>query len=735
MSLKHACFALLCAVIFAHDAAAAPHKRALLVGINDYSASHLPSLGPAAPERDWPPLGGAVNDVEAMRQLLVALRGFALQDIVTLTDEAATRAAILRAIETQLVATAAEGDIVFFYYAGHGSQVRNSRSDEPDHLDESIVPADSRRGAPDIRDKELRRLFNRVLDRGARLTVMLDDCHSGSGARGLPTGAVARGIKPDQRDVADGADAGPRPESRGAVVIAASQDFEDAREKRDDRNNLHGAFTWGWMRAMRDAAPDESAFEMFLRTQARLRTEMPFQEPVFAATASARNTPFLGTRDERRSARGDERTRVAVAKLLANGNVLLQGGWANGLSAGSVLRVAGDPRTRVRVTALVGLGNAEARVEEGRVDAGTLLEPSGWLAAPARPLRVALPQVALGEVSIGGLARALTRIAAQRGLRWIHDPTATTPQYVLRRGNEQWELLRPRGASTAFTPDTDGAENAVRAVPEGASLFVQLPAPQAIVERLAIPPNDVANDPAEADYILTGRFVNGRLAYAWIRPGVTRADRRKSGLPVRSAWTSDAETLRDTALRLRRIAAWQLLDSPPAARSPYHLALRRAHDNALVHGTSVMGHERYQAVLRGVNLPPRVDGRFVYLFVIDSRGQSILLYPRAASGSVENRFPIDPSVAPPAEIPLCAFEVSPPYGVDTYVLLTTDQPLPNPSLLEWNGVRSNGTRPSTPLEELLASLGSSTRAVVTPSNWSIERTTWESTPQKRGGGV
>jgi uncharacterized caspase-like protein len=735
MPLKNVGLALICGAMLVRSAAAAPHKRALLIGINDYSASRIRPQSPPAPERDWPPLSGAVNDVDAMRQLLVLLQGFAPQDIVTLTDQAATRNAILHAIETQLVAPAADGDVLLFYYAGHGSQVRNSRSEELDRFDESIVPADSRRGALDIRDKELRRLFNRILDRGARLTVMLDDCHSGSGARGLPAGAVPRGIAPDRRDVADGADAGPRPEARGALVIAASQDFEDAREKQDDQHKMHGAFTWAWMRAMRDAAPGESAFETFLRTQARLRAEMPFQEPVLAATISARNTPFLGTRAERGVERRAERGRIAVAKLLPNGNALLQGGWADGLAVGSVLRVPGDPRTRVTVTTLLGLGNAEARIEQGRIDSGMLLEPVGWIAAPARPLRVWMPRVAKGEVSIAGQARLLTRMAEKRHVRWIHDPAVTTPDYLLRRGEAHWELLAHGVVVRELAPDGGGAEEAMDAVPAKASLFVQLPAPVAFVERLAIANADLAANPADADYILAGRFLNGRLTYAWVRPGVTRADRRKCGLPVRSAWTSDAETLRDTALRLRRIAAWQLLDSPPAAHSPYHLALRRIDDNALVHATSVAGGERYRAVLRGVNLPPRVDGRFIYVFVIDSRGRSILLYPRAVSGSVENRFPIDPAASPPEEIPLAAFEVSPPYGVDTYVLLTTDQPLPNPSILEWNGVRLAGTRPSTPLEELLAQLGSSTRSIVTPSNWSIERTSWESTPQKSGGGV
>jgi hypothetical protein len=729
MSLKTICLALICAATLATPASAAPHKRALLIGINDYTAAHLARQATAA-ERDWTNLSGAVNDAESMREMLVLLHDFAPGDIVTLTDQAATREAILHAIETHLIAQAAAGDIVFFYYAGHGSQVRNTQSDEPDQLDESIVPADSRRGAPDIRDKELRRLFNRILDRGARLTVMLDDCHSGSGARGLPAGNVVRGIKPDLRDVADGSNGGPRPEHRGALVLSASQDFEMAGETLDrEDQKMRGVFTWAWMRAMRDASPGESAFDTFLRAQARLRAEMPYQEPVIAATASTRQTPFLGARDVRA-----ERAVAAVVKIRPGGSLQLHGGWANGFSVGTELRSPRDPRVRITITALVGLGESEARIDEGHVEGGALLRPVDWVAAPARPLHFCVPRVPWSELPIAGIAHLLRIVAARRDIRWINDPTLTTPDQVLRRRAGHWELVARAGVRS-FSGEDGGAEDAVNSIAAGSSLFVQLPASAALADQLMIAPRDITSNPADADYILSGRYTNRRLTYAWVRPGVTREDRRKCGVPVRSAWVNDAETLRDTAVRLQRIVAWQSIDSPPVSRSQYHLALRRDRDQTLVRGSRLAGRERYRAVLRGQNLPPRVDGRFSYVFVVDSQGESKLLYPYTASGSVENRFPIDPD-SPPEEIPLARFEVSPPYGIDTYFLLTTDQPLANPSILEWSAVRQPSAKPSTSLERFLASVGGETRGpVVTTSHWSIERTTWESTPPKRGAGV
>src|SRR6185369_10186778 len=194
MLMKTAIAWSLATCLFAVSGFASPgHRRAVLVGINDYSASHT-----TAGARDLSNLNGAVNDVLLLKEMLVVLYGFERRDVVTLTDQEATRTAILGAIDRHLAAPASAGDVLLFYFAGHGSQAPNSLSDEADKLDETIVPADSIKGADDIRDKELRRRFNRILDRGARLTVILDDCHSGSGARGLPTGIRPRGIRPDR---------------------------------------------------------------------------------------------------------------------------------------------------------------------------------------------------------------------------------------------------------------------------------------------------------------------------------------------------------------------------------------------------------------------------------------------------------------------------------------------------------------------------------------------------------
>lgn len=667
--------------------------RALLVGINDYTASRVVPrpTGKPAPGRDWPDLSGAAGDANAMHELLTLVYGFAPNEIVTLTDQAATRVAILDAIERQLVTPAAKGDVVFFYFAGHGSQVRNSLSDEPDLLDESLVPADSRAGAADIRDKELRVLFNRILDRGAQLTVMLDNCHSGSGARGLPTSARPRGIKPDLRDVADPIHRMPRPEDRGALVLSAAQDFGTAWETRD-RGVMHGTFSWAWMRSLREAASGEAALTTFLRAQARMRAETPFQDPVLAGTSDARLRPFLGERIDRRA----ERPVVAVERTRSDGTVMLQGGWANGLSINTELRVADAPDVRLTVTAIDGLGRSEARVLTPRkLTPGTLLEVAGWSAPPTHPLRVFVPHVDRSAAAIAAAARAMFEQAKQHRVQWVTNPLDVTPTHVV----------------------TSLDASAIANVPTDARVFAQLPAPAALVRALDLGAEfETTSSADDADYILAGRLVAHRLTYAWIRPGVRAADRRKTGLPLCSDWIApDADAaprFRDAALRLRTIHEWQLLESPPGAAFPYHLDLRRVSDDELPRDAVVSGGERYHLVLRAGSamLAKNVRPRYLYVFVIDSFGRGVLLFPK--NGSVENRFPLD-GAPPEIELRDAAFEVAPPYGVDTYYLLSTDEPLPNPWILAGDAVRSR-----------------SVRDLALPS-WSIERSVYESvSPQK-----
>lgn len=722
------------AILTAAVSPAQAARRALLVGINDYSASRLPAAANAVRPHEVPDLDGAVNDVVMMRDLLVALYGFSHSDVTVLTDQQASRDAILRALDTRLVAPTQKGDTVVFYFSGHGSQVRNSLSKEADRLDESVLPADSRRGARDIRDKELLAIFTRILDRGARLTVILDTCHSGSGARGLDGGLRHRGVEPDLRDVADPFDA-PAPESRGALVLTAAHDFDLAFEMRDEHGNIRGAFSWALARAMRDADCGESTRETFLRAQARLHAERPAQEPVLAGDDTALHAPLFGLRTDRR----EQRAIIAVQRATGPATYRLEGGWASGITVGSELRLPHRPEVRLQVRELLGVGHAVAELTAGnaRLLPGTLLEIETWAAPPTPPLRLWAPRA---PNALTAAAEMLRGEAERRGICWIDDPTVTTPAHLLRWRGE-WELVTQGRSSRVGTGAPLGS------VPSGSSLFVQLPVTEDVFRSLrGINGVDLVPDPENADYILAGRLRRGRIEYACVRPFVTEAERARSVLPVRTAWTAAAQSaaLRELVVRLRIVHSWQDLRSPAGSSWPYALAVRGEGDGMLMEDGPLIGNEHYKLVLRRRPLPDShpVYARYLYVFVVASDGSSTLLFPPPPLGSVENVLPVTqepgrPIENPPDEIALtkAPFVVGKPYGIDTYFLLSTDEPLPSLDGLKWRGVRAPNDRRTSALEELLAEVRTGKRSasdsIRTPANWTIDKVTFEAVPPRR----
>jgi hypothetical protein len=461
-----------------------------------------------------------------------------------------------------------------------------------------------------------------------------------------------------------------------------------------------------------------------------MRAETPFQQPTIAGTVDSHTAPFLGTRIDRR----DDRIVVAVQKMRSDGTVLIEGGWANGLSVGSELRGRASA-ARFTITALRGVTECEARLQSGTMpQSGALLEVTAWAAPPVRPLRIWTPRSPHTLKDIATMAHSLSTEAAAHGVRWITDPIDVTASHLLRWSGNDWELLSE--GSIEHLGQNAAAIAAMARLSPGSTLFVQFPPPGELVDHIAVEGVEQAPAAEEADYVLAGRYTGHHLSYAWVRPSVKKSDRRKTGLPLRTAWIAERKNnngLRDTAptlhaslLTLRRIHGWQLIESPPSDRFPYQLAARRARDGMLVtDGGAIIGGEKYELVLRVISQPPpaNIPKRYIYAFVIDSNGRSTLLFPPPSAGSVENHF--QPTAAD-TEIALgesSAFGASPPYGVDTYFLLTTEEPLPNPSILEWDGVRA--PEALTPLEQLLLQ---PTRALgaALPTKWSIIKTTFES---------
>ncbi|MBN3882016.1 MAG: caspase family protein [Nostoc sp. JL34] len=102
-----------------------PRKLALLIGINQY-----PKI---------PVLSGCLTDVELQRELLIHRFGFQGSDILTLTEEQASREFIEAAFLDHLSKQAKPGDVVVFHFSGYGSRIKLETS--PDTMQNALVSA------------------------------------------------------------------------------------------------------------------------------------------------------------------------------------------------------------------------------------------------------------------------------------------------------------------------------------------------------------------------------------------------------------------------------------------------------------------------------------------------------------------------------------------------------------------------------------------------------------------
>ena len=334
-----ALLALLATTASVAQLAAAPTagvKRALLIGINRY--------------KSVPGLQGSVNDVDTMREILITRWGFAAGNIVMLTDEQATRANMISALNL-LVQQAGTDDTVYFHYSGHGSQVQDLNGDEADGLDETIVPQDGRSsGIPDIVDDELDAIFSRLRARSA--VIVLDSCHSGTATRALDI--RARSFPKDTRlDLYRAGVAGtttrgimPLKHSR-FVVMGGAADNEEALDGPVE-GRYHGFFTYALAHSLSTAGSNVSPREVMngvTRELARIQTtfgrsSMP--EPQLEAPIEALDRPLFAPLAAAAAGAPVASAPPAAARLAwlavvpaASGQVLLLNGVLLGAAPGS----------------------------------------------------------------------------------------------------------------------------------------------------------------------------------------------------------------------------------------------------------------------------------------------------------------------------------------------------------------------------------------------------------------
>jgi hypothetical protein len=429
----------------------APRKLALLVGCTRYD--HLPE------KRQ---LNGPGNDVKLLARVLQEKLSFDPENIVTLTEHSGrrpTRANILAELE-RLARIVRRGDRVVVLLAGHGSQQPDQEPfDEEDGLDQVFLPCDAASLGDGktaignaIIDDELNAWSKRLADKGARLWLIADCCHSGTLLRGDEE-MVAREVPASEffseavlkkaRDDARARQLVARKQELRWVAIYAAQKSEPTYETtglNGSKKEKHGLLTWTLCRILSQAQGPISYRELTQQIRASYLQS-------FLEGSRSLPTPLVEGLDWDEDIFGGiappARSRFTLKKNEADDSWMITGGALHGVSAGDVLAVY--PRTSKKIKGHVEVVKTtafEAEVkpcahddmprvsdlpEEGRAEwakrtFGSLRLPVGIEAGAGKPVK--------------DLAEELRKSAGQEG---------TLFQLGARGERAEWQLHQDKG--------------------------------------------------------------------------------------------------------------------------------------------------------------------------------------------------------------------------------------------------------------------------------------------------
>lgn len=412
-------------------------RRALLIGINGY--------------QHFTDLQGCENDVRDLLRLLETRYEFT--HCRTLLTTEATGAGMRAALQ-QLVDDTQTGDVVVFFFAGHGSQLRDDDGDEPSGFDNTLVPHDSCHDAArpelnlDIVDDELRGYLEQLTAKTEAVTVIVDACHSGTITRGASSALVTgvRGLPPYL---------GPRPTRSAApvvartrsastpyVLLAACRDTELASEiglpQEDQSLEHHGAFSYYLHQQLQQASPTATYRDLF--------------EPVATEVydlIGGRQRPQMEGAFDRQLFGLTERVPMSYLRLvslpMADGTFTLAGGRSLGVQQGARVAVyppgtmSADEAPPLAHGTVTNVRNADSTVQLDAVVADAVDAPApAWPELPLAARVVVMPDpnsvkrrpVLLAPLSPEALAspqRAELEAAHAR----LHDALAAVPSLAM----------------------------------------------------------------------------------------------------------------------------------------------------------------------------------------------------------------------------------------------------------------------------------------------------------------
>lgn len=498
-------------------------RRALIIGINDY-----PNCRP----QDQ--LKGAINDAHIWQDLLYTRFAFPEEGVLLL--ENASRAQILDAFETHLIAPAGAGDLIVFAFSGHGSYTWDLEGDEPDGYDETLVPSDGHldptREPRHITDDEIFELNCRLQKRigpTGFVVYLIDSCHSGSITRGVGRARFMEPELPPRESLPPQTKFGPGlrqlgkgtyhtwlPDKRSYALLAACRDDEQAREGEDSYGNTMGHFTRALTWALQQVSqPGQGTtrpvtyLDVLDMASPRVRRYNPNQTPQLEGDSSR---AIFGLE------RFDQEPYLPVQDVEANG-VILGGGSAHLVTQGSLFAIhTATTRSLTEARAAGESPLAQVKVAEVEATSSRALydpaRPTGRVKAGHRAFKlrhnyegmqcpvavVGVPPYDSAAQAVLGQSPLLQMVALDRAPRlviWALRPGAAP--------NVQQHLTVPRGLENgpSFVITDIGGETLLRPTPSGTDEHLRILRQN--VERIAQHLNLLALQNENPEAILRGK--------------------------------------------------------------------------------------------------------------------------------------------------------------------------------------------------------------------------------------
>jgi hypothetical protein len=202
------------------------NKKALLIGINYMNTPYQ--------------LNGCIDDTNRMKEFLSSYGFNDFKILTDLTDLKPTKSNILNELK-KLITTSNSGDVLFFYYSGHGSYTYDKNREETDGNDEMLISLDT---LP-ILDDELKSILQNYLSREITIIGMFDSCHSGTVLDLKYNYLVRDPLKDDNYSENDKVS-----ECQGNVIMISGCMDEQTSAEALIENKAQGALTWSFIECL-----------------------------------------------------------------------------------------------------------------------------------------------------------------------------------------------------------------------------------------------------------------------------------------------------------------------------------------------------------------------------------------------------------------------------------------------------------------------------------------------------